>query len=72
MKAYLVYTTTNCKEVEIPDKFAPLAENNLLPDELWNELDEYSCTAEFCKLCEGIDGDLCALETKDGNILLEW
>ena len=72
MKAYIVYTTTGEKEVEIPDKFAPLAKFGGWPDDLWNELDDYTSSEEFSKLCDDIDGDVYALETEEGNRLIQW
>lgn len=70
MKVYVVYYTTATKEIEIPDKFAPLAKHE--DYDLFNELDKYAGSPEFYKACEGIDGDICAIETEDGKVLTEW
>ena len=70
MTVYLVYTVTETKAIEIPNKFTPLANN--YDNDLFNELDEYTASTEFYKACGDIDGDLCALETEDGDLLMEW
>ena len=71
MKVYLVYTVTESKAIDIPDKFAPLAED--YDNDLFNELDEYTASAEFYKqFCGDIDGEICALETEEGDLIMEW
>ena len=76
MKVYLVYTVTESKAIDIPDKFAPLAAPHDWPDDwpddLFNELDDYTNTEAFYSQCRDIDGDICAIENEDGNILVEW
>lgn len=75
MKAYVLYETVATKEIEIPDKFAPLVEKGGCWSEeveaLWRDLDEYADSKEFLNQCD-FDGEICALEDENGNSLLEW
>lgn len=75
MKAYVVYETVATKEIEIPDKFAPLVEKGGCWSEeieaLWGDLDEYADSKDFLKQCD-FEGNILAMEGEDGEVLLEW
>lgn len=77
MKAYVVYETVATKEIEIPDKFAPLVEKGGEWSEeieaLWGEFDQYTGSdPHFWKQCNDLPGDVLAVEDENGNTMVEW
>ena len=77
MKAYVVYEIVTKKEIEIPDKFAPLVGadwSGIWSEEaggLWRDLDDYADSKDFLNQCD-FDGTIRALEAENGEVLLEW
>ena len=77
MKAYVVYETVARKEIEIPDKFAPLAGSGSDWSEeietLWHDFDSYTgSNPHFWKQCNDLPGDVVAVEDETGTTRVEW
>lgn len=71
MKATIVYLAPISKEIEIPDKYRPIAESDeSLPD--YDILCEDFCTYTDQFIIPEVDGEICGIYDEKGNCMAEW